>query len=84
MVKILMPTYYNGIQYEVGKSYPLDASIEKRWIKNNIAEKSYSINFNLMTNDELSEYAEKNNIDIHRLRSRESVISKLEKLIIGE
>lgn len=38
MVKMLVSTYYEGITYKQGETYPLSDKTEQRWIKNKIAE----------------------------------------------
>lgn len=43
MVKMLISTSYDGKRYEKDKSYPINLEVEKRWIKNKIAEKELDL-----------------------------------------
>lgn len=79
MLKMLKQTYYLGKAYNVGEKCNVDSITEKRWIKNGIAEEMPSMDFPSMSDEELSDYAEVRGVDIARCRTRDGIITKLEK-----
>lgn len=83
MIRILQETYYNGKSYKDNDECKLDETTEQRWIKNGIAEeiqsRLFDANFNDMTDEELTIYAEEHNVDISKAKSRASAIKMLMK-----
>lgn len=83
MVKMLSTTFYEGVIYLEGETYPVNEILEKRWIENRIAVKEqndlFFPDFDSMTDEEIAQFAEDNGKDISKARTRATAIRILSK-----